>query len=276
MDVRVSSPPALGGASSSESSSESPSAQRFVHAHHPPDAPAASAASSDSRMFLSDAAFGTAAGDFGSGSAVVVAAAPAPRSSSRNAPGGGAATRRARPRRGRDTELLSPPSRADAATRGARGGPKTFRIRSPEVTSPGGTDARRPSVSRTRRARGAGLARAATATPLATDAPPPADISARRAVRAREAPVSLNPAAWRQSAPNGAKKPTPGAASWPRTRREFRRCARTPFSRAESSMRTIDHRCCLGSSFPGTRRRQSRSARTVVTRLAHQHVQHVF
>ena len=86
VDVRVSSPPALGGASSSESSSESPSAQRFVHAHHPPDAPAASAASSDSRMFLSDAAFGTAAGDFGSGSAVVVAAAPAPRSSSRNAP----------------------------------------------------------------------------------------------------------------------------------------------------------------------------------------------
>jgi hypothetical protein len=146
----------------------------------------------------------------------VVVAAPDPRSSSRNAPGGGTATRRARPRRGRGAEESS---RADAATRGARVRPKTFLIRSPEVTSPGGTDARRPSVSRARRARGAGVARTAAATPLATDAPPPADISARRAVRAREAPVSPVCRVAHSQLPNGAKNPTPVAsnASEPRT-----------------------------------------------------------
>ena len=268
MDVRVSSPPALGGASSSESSSESPSAQRFVHAHHPPDAPAASAASSDSRMFLSDAAFGTAAGDFGSGSAVVVAAAPAPRSSSRNAPGGGAATRCARPRRGRDTGFcLRPP--APTRRPAARGSPKTFR-RSPEVTSPG-------APTRVGRAYRAPRAGHGWREPAAHRSPRMRLLrrTSRRAVLcAREAPF-LRTLAWRQSAPNGAKKPAPGAASWPRTRREFRRCARTPFSRAESSMRTIDHRCCLAVSFSGTGD-DIAFARTVVTRLAHQHVQHVF
>ena len=124
VDVRVS-PPPRSAVRPRRSLVGIPERPAFRPRPPSPDAPVL-AASSDSRMFLSDAAFGTAAGDFGSGSARW-----SPRRRPRARPRGTRPERRrdamgataARPRYGL---CLRPPRRR--GDRGARGGPKTFRI----------------------------------------------------------------------------------------------------------------------------------------------------